>query len=100
MENITLGQIAVGVAFIVALIKGFKYLADTITSSVKEIVEKEVSDLKTDLEEVHKDIKEIREDNTMLKNTTYTILSHLATNNNTKEMRKALDKYVENAMKD
>lgn len=100
MDEITLGELAKWIAFIVALITGFKYLKKELTDTIQATVKDEHKFIKEDLDNIHKDIKEIKEDQTMLKNTTYVILSHLATNNNTKEMKKVLDKYVENAMKD
>ena len=81
MENITIGQIAVAVGVITAL----WVFGEKIVSAVDGLLAKR-------LDPVQKDVE-------MLSSVTYEILDHLATNNNTGGMKKALDKYVEYKIK-
>ena len=81
MESITIGQLARGAGIITALwvfrekiIKGFNKTFDD-----------KLSPIKKDLE--------------MLNSVTYVLLEHRSTNNNTGEMKAALDKYVEYKIK-
>lgn len=67
IENITMGQLGVGVAFIVALVKGIDYLFDLITKPHNKIVEKHDEDIKALRAEIEKKanadvIKEIQKD--------------------------------------
>ncbi len=98
MESITLGQLAAGIAFIVALIGGVRYLANFITEQMKAAIKTEIAPIKDSLNDMKSDISSLKEDTDMLKKTTYTTLSHLATKNNTKEMQAALDEYISSAM--
>ena len=43
--------------------------------------------------------EKVDKDMGMLKDVTYIMLSHMATNNNTKEMQKVLDKYIQENIK-
>lgn len=83
MDNITLGQIATGLALLVAIFGGFKYLNTMLTDTI----EKQLKPVKEGFENAQKDLS-------MLKEVTYIMLSHMSTNNNTKEMQKVLDKYI------
>lgn len=81
MENITVGQIAGALAIITALwvfadkvVKGFNHALD-----IK-------------LDPIRKDVE-------MLSSVTYEMLDHMASNNNTGGMKKALDKYVDYKIK-
>ena len=81
MENITIGQIVVAVGSITAL----WLFCEKIIKSVDGMLTKKLSPMQKDVE--------------MLSGVTYEILSHLATNNNTGGMKRALDKYVEYKIK-
>ena len=81
MENITLGQIAAAIAIITA----FWVFTDRVLKSVNSTLDKKLDPMKKDLE--------------MLSATTYEMLDHLATNNNSGGMKKALDKYVQYKIK-
>lgn len=98
MENLTLGQVAAGLAFIVALFGSIKYLANLMSSAMKENIKDELAPVRSDLEEIRKTMGDLKDDNLMLKKTTYTMLSHMATNNNTKEMNALLKEFTEYAM--
>lgn len=81
MENVTLGQIAGALAIITAL-----------WIFVERIISAFNKALDTKLNPIQKDIE-------MLSNVTYEMLDHLATNNNSGGMKKALEKYVEYKIK-
>ena len=81
MENITIGQIAIAVGVITAL----WVFCERIINAVDGLLTKRLAPVAKDVE--------------MLSGVTYEILDHLATNNNTGGMKKALDKYVEYKIK-
>ena len=81
MEQITLGQIAAGVAIITAL----WIFAERIIKAVNDAFTKAIKPIKDDLQ--------------MLNDVTYEMLKHMATNNNSGGMQKVLDKYVEHKIK-
>ena len=81
MENITLGQITRAVAIITAL----WIFAERIVKGFNKTFDDKLSPIKKDLE--------------MLNSVTYVLLEHRSTNNNTGEMKAALDKYVEYKIK-
>lgn len=81
MENITVGQIAAAIAVITALWIFVERIINAVNKS-----------LDTKLSPIQKDIE-------MLSSLTYEMLDHLATNNNSGGMKKALEKYVEYKIK-
>lgn len=82
MENITLGQIQSVMLFIIAL--GGAIL--TIVKATSSIVKKA-------LEPTNQKIDELKENDEKNGDMIYQILDHLATNNNTGEMKRALNEY-------
>lgn len=88
MDNITLGQIATGMALLMALVGGFKYLKNMLSEAIAN-----------EIKPIKEGFKGAQDDLAMLKDVTYIMLSHMATNNNTQEMKNVLDKYVQQNMK-
>ena len=82
MENITLGQVALALGTITVIWTFYTKVVKTINDSL----DKKLSPIKRDVE--------------MLSEVTYEMLDHMATNNNTGNMKKALDKYVQYSIKD
>lgn len=66
MENITLGQVVAGTAFLIALIGGWIQLKKWTTTAVKEILKDELKSIKDDISKLHNEIK--KEDKEKTKN--------------------------------
>lgn len=66
MENITLGQVVAGTAFLIALIGGWIQLKKWTTTAVKEILKDELKGIKDDISKLHSEIK--KEDKEKTKN--------------------------------
>ena len=66
MENITLGQVLAGGAFLIALIGGWIQLKKWTTTAVKEILKDELKGIKDDIARLHSEIK--KEDKEKTKN--------------------------------
>lgn len=81
MSDITLGQIVVAIGIIT-----------TILTFISKVV-KPIVDVGKKIDEIGKDVKSLKKDNKMLTDITYVTLSHMATNNQTGQMREVLDKY-------
>lgn len=92
MENITLGQIASALAVIAAIGGGFSYLNNRLTEAINKAVEP----IQKKLEQAEKKLLDIEKKQNGIEEIVYISLSHMATNNNTKEMQAVLDKYVKN----
>lgn len=75
MENITLGQIALALATITAIWTFYQKVVKTI----KDTFDEKLDPMKKDVE--------------MIGDVVYQMLDHMATNNNTGNMKKALDDY-------
>ena len=71
MNEITLGQVGT----VIAIITAFWVFAERIIKAYKDLM------------------KPLKEDVLMLSNMTYQMLDHMATNNNTGGMKKALDEF-------
>lgn len=71
MNEITLGQVGT----VIAIITAFWVFTERVVKAYKDIM------------------KPIKEDVLMLSNMTYQMLDHMATNNNTGGMKKALDEF-------
>lgn len=81
MNDITLGQIVIGIGIIT-----------TILAFISKVV-KPITDFTKKIEEIGKDVKSLKGDTKMLTDITYVTLSHMATNNQSGQMREVLDKY-------
>lgn len=99
MDNITLGQIAVIGGSIMGLyalgewvVKKFDGIMKHYTDRLDKRIDTIEATMKANHDKVEKDMG-------MLKDVTYIMLSHMATNNNTNEMRKVLDKYIQENIK-
>ena len=82
MENITLGQIQSVLLFVIAL-----------CGAILTIVKATSSIIKKALEPTNRKIDELKENDEKNGDMIYQILDHLATNNNTGEMKRALNDY-------
>lgn len=99
MENITLGQLlAFG-----GLIMGLYAIGEFIVKKFDGILHKYTDKLDKRIDTIEETMKSnherVEKDMGMLKDVTYIMLSHMATNNNTKEMKKVLDKYIQENIK-
>lgn len=99
MENITLGQILT----IGGLIMGLYALGEFVVKKFDGIMHKYTDKLDKRIDTIEATMKanhdKVEKDMGMLKDVTYIMLSHMATNNNTKEMQKVLDKYIQENIK-
>lgn len=66
MENITIGQVAAAVAFLVALGVGFKTLKDWTVTAIKAAVKEELGQLSGEIKELRTELK--KEDKEKTKN--------------------------------
>ena len=66
MENITLGEVVAGTAFLIALIGGWIQLKKWTTTAVKEILKDELKSIKDELKTLHAEIR--KEDKEKTKN--------------------------------
>ena len=75
MNDITLGQVALALATITA----FWTFSQKVTKTIKDTFDEKLNPMKKDVE--------------MISDVVYQMLDHMATNNNTGNMKKALDEY-------
>mgnify|MGYP007013924008 CR=1 FL=1 len=93
LENITLGQIAAVIAFVVALYGGIKYLKKEVKDAISEMLKDEFKSVDDKLDSDNKRIKELEKQNmfmykaiSLLLQDDLAILEHLRTNNSTGKM--------------
>lgn len=93
LENITLGQVAAVIAFVVALIGGVKYLKKEVKDAISEMLKDEFKSVDDKLDSDNKRIKELEDANmfmykaiSLLLQDDIAILEHLRTNNATGKM--------------
>ena len=92
-ESITVGQIAIFVAFVGALYGGVKYLKKEMKEAISEMLRDEFEDIDDKLDKDNKRIKDLEEANkfmykaiSLLLQDDLAILEHLRTNNSTGKM--------------
>lgn len=92
-ENITLGQVAAFIAFVVALYTGVKYLKKELKEAITEMLKDQFQDIDKKLENDDKRIKEMDKQMgfilraiSLLLQDDRAILEHLRTSNNTGKM--------------
>lgn len=99
MENITLGQILL----VGGTTMGLYALGEFVVKKFDGIMHKYTDKLDKRIDTIEATMKanhdKVEKDMGMLKDVTYIMLSHMATNNNTKEMQKVLDKYIQENIK-
>lgn len=93
LENITMGQVAVTVAFVVALYGGVKYLKKELKDAITEMLKDEFKSVDEKLDNDNKRIKDLEDANkfmykaiSLLLQDDIAILEHLRTNNATGKM--------------
>lgn len=93
LENITLGQVAAVIAFVVALIGGVKYLKKEVKDAISEMLKDEFKSVDDKLDKDNKRIKDLEDANmfmykaiSLLLQDDLAILEHLRTNNSTGKM--------------
>lgn len=98
-ENITLGQIGVFIAFVVALYTGVKYLKKELKAAIVEMLQDQFKDMDTKLDNDNKRIKELESQLafilkaiSLLLQDDLAILEHLRTSNATGKMADQEDK--------
>lgn len=94
MDNITLGQIVLWGGTFMALVGIGEFIVkrfDNIMKHYTDKLGKRIDGIEATMNEHH---QKTDKDIAMLKEVNYIMLSHMATNNNTKEMQKVLDKYI------
>lgn len=89
MTEITLGQVQNVLLFIIA----FGGAVWTIVKAVKSIIEKALKPLTNKIDNLEDKIGELKENDKKNGDMIYQMLDHLATNNNSGGMKKALDEY-------
>ncbi len=101
LENITLGQIAAVIAFVVALYGGVKYLKKEVKDAISEMLKDEFKDADKKLENDDKRISELENQLgfilkaiSLLLQDDVAILEHLRTDNNTGKMAEQEKKVV------
>lgn len=102
LENITLGQIAAVIAFIVALYGGVKYLKKELKEAIVEMLKDQFKDVDNKLDSDNKRIKELENHLafilkaiSLLLQDDVAILEHLRTSNNTGKMAEQQDKVLD-----
>lgn len=92
-ENITLGQVAAVIAFVVALYGGVKYLKKEIKAAISEMLKDEFASVDKKLDADNRRIKDLEDQNkfmykaiSLLLQDDLAILEHLRTNNSTGKM--------------
>ena len=92
-ESITVGQIAIFVAFVGALYGGVKYLKKEMKEAISEMLKDQFEDIDDKLDKDNKRIKDLEEANkfmykaiSLLLQDDLAILEHLRTNNSTGKM--------------
>ena len=93
LENISLGQIAAFVAFVVALYTGVKYLKKELKDAITEMLKDEFTGVDEKLDKDNKRVKDLEDANkfmykaiSLLLQDDIAILEHLRTNNATGKM--------------
>lgn len=93
LENITLGQVAAVIAFVVALYGGIKYLKKEVKDAISEMLKDEFKSVDDKLDSDNKRIKDLEDANkfmykaiSLLLQDDLAILEHLRTNNSTGKM--------------
>lgn len=97
MENITLKDILYIIAAITAVVSFYKLVKkpfDSIEDSLKKI-EKQNEENKKEIEGLREDFRGIQKDVTNHGDMIYQMLDHMATDNNTGNMKRCLDAYNE-----
>ena len=102
IENITLGQIAAVIAFVVALYTGVKYLKKELKDAIVEMLKDQFKDMDTKLDNDNKRIKELESHLafilkaiSLLLQDDVAILEHLRTSNNTGKMAEQEEKVLD-----
>lgn len=92
-ENITIGQVAAFIAFVVALYTGVKYLKKELKEAIGEMLTDQFRDIDDKLDKDNKRIKDLEDANkfmykaiSLLLQDDIAILEHLRTNNATGKM--------------
>lgn len=98
-ENITLGQVAAAIAFVVALYGGVKYLKKEIKDAISEMLKDEFASVDKKLDADNRRIKDLEDQNkfmykaiSLLLQDDLAILEHLRTNNSTGKMAEQEEK--------
>ena len=97
MESITLKDILYILAAITARVSFYKLIKkpfEDINTSLKKI-EKQNDDNKKEIDGLREDFRNIQKDVTNHGDMIYRMLDHMATNNNTGNMKRCLDEYNE-----
>lgn len=97
MEQLTLKDILYILAAITAVITFFKFVKkpfDDINASLRDI-KKQNDDNKKEIEGLRDDLKEVKKDVMNHGDMIYQMLDHMATNNNSGDMKRCLDSYNE-----
>lgn len=101
-ESITLGQIAIFVAFVGALYGGVKYLKKEMKEAISEMLREEFEDIDDKLDKDNRRIKDLEDANkfmykaiSLLLQDDIAILEHLRTNNATGKMAEQEQKVQE-----
>lgn len=101
-QNITLGQIAVFVAFVGALYGGVKYLKKEMKEAISEMLKDQFEDIDDKLDKDNRRIKDLEDANkfmykaiSLLLQDDIAILEHLRTNNATGKMAEQEQKVQE-----
>ena len=99
MDNITLGQVLLVGGTIMGLYAIGEWAVKKFDSIMKHYTDRLDSRIDTIEATMKANHDKVEKDMGMLKDVTYIMLSHMATNNNTNEMRKVLDKYIQENIK-
>jgi len=81
MNDVTLGQIVIGIGIIT-----------TILAFISKIV-KPIAEWTKKIDEISSDVKALKKNDKMLTDITYVMLTHMSTNNASGQMKEVLDKY-------
>lgn len=102
LENLTLGQVAAAIAFVVALYGGVKYLKKEVKDVMPEMLKDEFKSVDDKLDNDNKRIKDLEDANkfmykaiSLLLQDDIAILEHLRTNNATGKMAEQEQKVQE-----
>lgn len=79
MKELTIGQAAAGVAFLVALIGGWIQLKKWTTQAIKDVLKEELKAIKTDISDLHDEI--LKEDKEKTKNFLVSMLADIERGN-------------------
>lgn len=86
MENITIGQIVTCITIIGSLYAFYKGLKKAFDVTINNAIDNKISPFVATQKSIKKDLEELGD-------VCYQMLDHMATNNNTGGMKKALDEY-------